>query len=135
MGLARNLAVSHKATVAPVPQGRPSAWWVQLQRQVSEAGGTFGGGQYMETWSFSPGPQCLQSSWALQTALRGGTAPQPLTAGVLGAPRGLMVGLSALGAQPGEPVLSSWEAGKVVSAHVTHVEGLEGFAQICLAGH
>ena len=128
--------MSHKATVAPVPQGQPSGWWVQLQGQVSEAGGRFGGGVVRGDLVILPWPLVpSESSWALQTALRGGTAPQPLTAGVLGAPRGLMVGLSALGAQPGEPIMSSWEAGKVVLAHVTHLEGSEGFTQNRLAGH
>mgnify|MGYP007134186924 CR=1 FL=1 len=52
-----------------------------------------------------------------------------------GAPKGLMVSLSALGTQPGEPITFSWEPGKVVFAQVTFNGDPEGFTQNCPTGH
>ena len=60
---------------------------------------------------------------------------QPLTAKAQGAPKGLMVSLSALGTQPGEPIAFSWEPGKVVFAQVTFNGDPEGFTQNCPTGH
>lgn len=59
--IGRNLAVSHKATVAPGLQGWPFGLVGSASGQVSRAGGRFGGG-YMRTWSFFPGPQYPQRS-------------------------------------------------------------------------
>ena len=51
--------LSHKATHQR-PKAGHSGWWVQLQGQVSEAGGGLGKGGYVETWSFFQGPPGLR---------------------------------------------------------------------------
>lgn len=100
------------------PKAGHSGWWVQLQGQVSGAGGGFGGG-YTETGLFSPGPQHPQSPLGPPGHFKKWVSfSTSQSRGVWGPPKpdGVFV---CLGSQSGEPIMFPWEAGKVVLACVT----------------
>lgn len=100
------------------PKAGHSGWWVQLQGQVSGAGGGFGGG-YTETGLFCPGPQHPQSPLGPPGHFKKWVSFSTSQSKVFGAPQNLMVRLSAWGPSLESLSCFLWEAGKVVLAYVT----------------